>query len=334
MSESFFDEQTEQSEVKAALVAKYFPAYMRVIASAQRQYGGDRIAYIDLFAGPGRYKNGANSTPVKIIEQAIADPDMRQRLVAIFNDKHLDQLFVDGKWMTDTANRLGVPLLAGSSLPLAWRDPVVDWPLGVEVSDALVIAYGPIERYGFHALEALQCMVERRRGGETGVRSVRCLSGKAVWESSSAGTWWHPHLDALRAARLAVHPNSKPADAGDDDDLFLIQYSDGLKGAVAMLKSANESIGFSGRIRGREGLESTLFELEYERPFGHFGYLLRAIEHMVQTGRAAYPVERTLLTSGLVTAGLQSLANGQKRFETPHLSVRYTPTGESTFWRD
>ncbi len=87
MSENFFDEQTEQSEVKAALVAEYFPAYMRVIANAQKRYGGDRIAYIDLFAGPGRYKDGAKSTPVKIIEQAIADPDMRQRLVAIFNDK-------------------------------------------------------------------------------------------------------------------------------------------------------------------------------------------------------------------------------------------------------
>src|SRR5271157_4778916 len=84
MPEKFFDEQTEQSEVKAALVAKYFPAYMRVIGSAQRQYGGDRIAYIDLFAGPGRYKDGAQSTPVKIIEQAIADPDMRQRLVGEF----------------------------------------------------------------------------------------------------------------------------------------------------------------------------------------------------------------------------------------------------------
>jgi three-Cys-motif partner protein len=87
VADKFFDEQTEQSEVKAALVAKYFPAFMRVIGGAQRQYGGDRIAYIDLFAGPGRYKDGAQSTPVKIIEQAIADPDMRQRLVAIFNDK-------------------------------------------------------------------------------------------------------------------------------------------------------------------------------------------------------------------------------------------------------
>ena len=87
VSETFFDEQTDQSEVKAAIVAKYFPAYMGVIANAQKRYGGDRIAYIDLFAGPGRYKDGAKSTPVKIIEQAIANPEMRQRLVSIFNDK-------------------------------------------------------------------------------------------------------------------------------------------------------------------------------------------------------------------------------------------------------
>jgi len=87
VSENFFDEQTEQSLIKATLVAKYFPAYMRVMGAAQRQYGGDRIAYIDLFAGPGRYKDGASSTPVKIVEEAIADPDMRQRFVAIFNDK-------------------------------------------------------------------------------------------------------------------------------------------------------------------------------------------------------------------------------------------------------
>lgn len=92
MTEKFFDEQTEQSEVKAALVAKYFPAYMGVIGNAQKKFGGDRIAYIDLFAGPGRYKDGANSTPVKIIEQAIADPNMRQRLVAIFNDMDVDNV--------------------------------------------------------------------------------------------------------------------------------------------------------------------------------------------------------------------------------------------------
>lgn len=92
MSENFFDEQTEQSEVKAALVTKYFPVYMKVIGGAQRKHGGNKIAYIDLFAGPGRYKDGSKSTPVMIIEKAIADEDMRQRLVAIFNDKDEDNI--------------------------------------------------------------------------------------------------------------------------------------------------------------------------------------------------------------------------------------------------
>jgi three-Cys-motif partner protein len=87
VTETFFTEQTEQSLIKATLVTKYFPAYMRVIASVQRKHGGDRIAYIDLFCGPGRYENGAASTPEMIIKQAIGDPDMRNRLVAIFNDK-------------------------------------------------------------------------------------------------------------------------------------------------------------------------------------------------------------------------------------------------------
>lgn len=88
MAENFFDEQSEQSAIKAALVGRYFPAFMKVIGSVQKKHkAGDRIAFIDLFAGPGRYKSGAQSTPVKIIEQAIANDDMRQRLVAIFNDK-------------------------------------------------------------------------------------------------------------------------------------------------------------------------------------------------------------------------------------------------------
>jgi three-Cys-motif partner protein len=88
MSSNFFDEQTDQSAIKAALVAKYFPAFMRVISAVQKRVGrGDRIEYIDLFAGPGRYKDGAQLTPVKIIEQAIADTDMRERLVSLFNDK-------------------------------------------------------------------------------------------------------------------------------------------------------------------------------------------------------------------------------------------------------
>lgn len=87
--DSFFEEQKEQSLVKTTIVAKYFDAWSNVIISTQKSYPKheQRIAYIDLFAGPGRYKDGTRSTPVKILVNAIAKMDLRNRLVAIFNDK-------------------------------------------------------------------------------------------------------------------------------------------------------------------------------------------------------------------------------------------------------
>lgn len=89
MQDNFFEEQLAQSEIKTAIVTDYFWAWANVIIGAQLRFPkfGDKIAYIDLFAGPGRYRNGAASTPLKIIERAIADPKIRDRLVAIFNDK-------------------------------------------------------------------------------------------------------------------------------------------------------------------------------------------------------------------------------------------------------
>ncbi len=82
---AFFDETTEQSRVKAAIVTKYFFAWAKVITPTAKRMG-KRILYIDLFAGPGRYKDGTKSTPLLILEQAIADSDMREMLVTYFND--------------------------------------------------------------------------------------------------------------------------------------------------------------------------------------------------------------------------------------------------------
>ena len=87
---SFFDETTDQSLVKATIVAKYFWAWAKVIIGAQKKRpdrSANRIAYIDLFAGPGRYKDGAMSTPLLVLKKAIQEPDLCERLVVILNDK-------------------------------------------------------------------------------------------------------------------------------------------------------------------------------------------------------------------------------------------------------
>ena len=87
----FFEESREQSLIKATIVAKYFWAWAKVIIGAMRKYpelSHDKIAYVDLFAGPGRYKDGSASTPILVLKKAIEDRDIRERLVTIFDDKN------------------------------------------------------------------------------------------------------------------------------------------------------------------------------------------------------------------------------------------------------
>ncbi len=110
-----------------------------------------------------------------------------KRAVPIFNDKHLSYNWHDAKWMYDRAKALGAPFMAGSSLPFGWRSPWLEHELDAPLREAVVIGWDGIDVYGFHTLETLQCMVERRVGGETGVAAVTCLEGDAVWRAAEAG---------------------------------------------------------------------------------------------------------------------------------------------------
>src|SRR5438045_6539000 len=116
--------------------------------------------------------------------------------VPVFCDKHLSYSWAKAKQMYEWSRELKFPLMAGSSLPVTWRRPEVELPLQTQLDEALVAAYGPIEVYGFHALETLQCMVERRKGGETGVKAVTTLVGKDVWKAGDDGLWSWGLLEA------------------------------------------------------------------------------------------------------------------------------------------
>ena len=120
------------------------------------------------------------------------------RTVPVFNDKHLSWKWEWSKEMVDTAHAMGFPLLAGSSLPVTWRMPSIDLPYGAEVEEVMCVAIGGVDSYDFHALETIQCMVERRRGGETGVDWLQAMRGEAVWEAMGKGSFdgggWDPQL--------------------------------------------------------------------------------------------------------------------------------------------
>jgi hypothetical protein len=255
-----------------------------------------------------------------------------KKAVPVFNDKHLGPTWADAKWMYDKAGELFAPLLAGSSIPLTWRRPALKLALDCELTGAVMVGYGPFEGYGFHALEGLQCMVERRKDGETGVKAVQCLQGPAMWEAMDKGVFSKQILEAA----LALVPAHAAGDyravtsRAEDAGVLLVEYRDGFQAAVVLPNGwIHEGEGgafiFAAKVKDRDKPVATQFYLQQPDPFGHFAYLVRAIESMVQTGHAPYPVERTLLTSGILDAIMTSKAEKNRRVETPHLAIRYRP---------
>lgn len=247
------------------------------------------------------------------------------QVVPLFNDKHLAYQWSDAKHMYDQAVAMKIPFMAGSSLPVTWRRPPIALPIGCEMESALAVGYGGFESYGFHALETLQCMTERRKGGETGVASVQVLQGDAIWQARDAREWSEELLAAVLKTMPGVRKGKWEERMKGNAAVYLIEYRDGLKASVVMANGLVGQFGFAAKLRGEKEPAATWFELEENKPFGHFAFLTKAIDHMIQTGKPAYPVERTLLTTGVLDRVMHSLAEGGTRFATPELDVRYQP---------
>lgn len=244
------------------------------------------------------------------------------RAVPVFNDKHLSYNWHDAKWMYDRAAKLGAPFMAGSSLPVGWRNPWLEHDRETPLQEALVVSYAGLDIYGFHALETLQCMIERRVGGESGVAAVTCLEGEAVWQAARDGLWPRDLAEAA-VATMQEKPDlpfealfGKPA-------LFLLEHNDGFRSTVLMApEQAGLLQGFAYAARIDHAIHACEVYLP-EDPHAHFSYLSLNVEEMFVTGRPSYPVERTLLTTGTLEALLDSRYQGYVRLATPHLTIQY-----------
>ena len=268
---------------------------------------------------------GQHLYPRKRFFQEITDAMIRYgRVVPVFNDKHPGPSWDDAAWMAERAKELKLPWMAGSSLVVSTRNP--DGNLGWQqpVRAALGIGYSGLDIYGIHTLEFLQCILERRRGGEIGVTHVQALPTTAIQGLLDNGTIHAELLDAALVAtgteRRAVLDNP-PADGA----AFILEYADGLVVPVLMLPGLAQGIGAA--VLPESGpLFATRVE-EREKPYyPHFAYLLKGIERMIHTGKPSYPVERTILTSGILDRLLRSLHEKNRKISTPELRIAYQPT--------
>jgi hypothetical protein len=268
--------------------------------------------------------------------------------VPLFNDKHLSWNWQYARKMYDTSRELNFAFMAGSSLPVTWRTPSVEMPLGARIREAVSVAYGGVDSYDFHALETIQCMVERRRGGESGVKWIQAYRGPKFWEALNAGVWPRELMNSALCRSHTLTPSRPgfndifPTDEAmrrlvKDPVAYHYEHADGLKCTMLLMSGLVRDFNFAAYVEGQRKPWST--QMYLPMPDGRttlanfFSPLVNGMEQMFLTGKPTYPVERTLLTTGLTAFGVESLYRGQTRLETPELAIAYQPTKESTFWR-
>jgi hypothetical protein len=309
---------------------------------------GDRLAVegVLLIGEHGNYPRNDRDQilypRLEMMEQIAAAFRKAGQAVPVFNDKHLSYTFARAKKMLGWAAELKFPMMAGSSVPVTWRLPELEPRLETPFEDGLVAAYGPVEVYGFHALEALQVMLERRKGGETGVKAVTCLTGKDVWKAGDAGRWSWDLLEVALARSETVNPGDIRVNVGSiavgrmpitPAIAFLVEYRDGTRGTVLLLNGHHQDFCFAGKARGEARPLSCLFRMPPPPGARYFDAQVANIEKFFETGKAPYPVERTLLTTGILEAAMESRYRRGGRVETPELDVRYAAPADSGFLR-
>jgi hypothetical protein len=348
---SLYVDQKPEGDLSGARAHEFdfevYPSVADALRCGGKQLAVDAVLIIAEHGNYPRNEKGQILYPrYEFFQQTAQVFEKDGRAVPVYNDKHLSYSFEKAKAMVDTSRRLRFPMLAGSSIPVTWRLPSIELPMGCEIEDALMVGEGGSDAMDFHALEGLQCMVERRRGGETGVKAVQLLEGDAVWKAGEEGRYSKELLTA--ALSRSDTPLGLTVTDGRTQDLvasgelpklvkkpaaYFIEYRDGLKATMMMLDGALKDFNFAARLKGTAGIQSTQFLLTPDPNVTYSACLMHKAEQMFETGVAPYPVDRTLLVSGILESCLTSKLQDHARLETPHLQVTYKAPSESQFAR-
>lgn len=316
--------------------------------------GGDRLAVdgVVIIGEHGDYptnEKGQRLYPrYEWFKEVVEVFEQSGRAAPVFNDKHLSTTWPRCREMVADARRLAFPLLAGSSLPVTWRLPCVDVPHGAPLVESVCVGYGGVDSYDFHGLETAQCMSERRAGGEVGIVSVHVMRGQAMWDALAAPD---RQVTARLFAAALNRSHTLPVKDGFVDDpvsvdwarrvlpdalAYFIEHRDGFR--TTLFLCAIQDFNYAGlRSDSNEIISCQMYlpmPTHSATTADFFNPLVRHIETMVLESRVPYPVERTLLTSGMTLAAVDSIHNGDALVTTPEMEVVYEAPRESAFWRD
>jgi hypothetical protein len=355
--------------------AKGIPVY-RTVAEALR-LGGQNLAVdgVVIVAEHGSYPNDLKghwllprwllySQTVRVFEQS-------QRSVPVFNDKHLSYNWDESKWMYDKSRELGFPLTGGSSIPVYYRKPEIEVPIDAPIKNSIVMAGTGDEGAIFHAIDVLQCFVERRRGGESGVKSIQSIRGPELGKWVDSNPWVDKLMAAItanipapaaaaggrggNAGQPAAVPGGRGGNAGQQPgaaqggrggnaaqppgrsgNACIIEYNDGTKAAVL---PGRGGWSWAGEIEGKS--EPTVVSmLGWPGPFDQY-HASNAQPHwiteMMVTKKEPFNAERLLLSSGITNWYMESnWENGKyspvgRVIQTPFLNIKYKTTRGAQF---
>ncbi len=347
---SVFVDQFPENDIGRERIAKYGHRQFSSVADALT-LGGSELAVdgVVIIGEHGKYaKNEKGQTRypryawfkdvVKVFEAS-------GRSVPVFNDKHLSTDWDECAEMVADSERLGFPFYAGSSLPVTWRLPSIDMPYDTPLSESVCVAYGGVDSYDFHALETAQCMSERRRGGEVGIRSVQAVTDENCYAMlNEHETTAKLFVSALcRSHNLPVETGFPTAPVSLEwartalpkVTAYFVEHLDGFRTTIfltgirdfnyaGMRSDTGEIIGCQFMLP-MPGSSATTADF--------FTPLVQHVEQMILDGRTDYPIARTLLTSGMVIGGVDSLAAGEQVIKTPEMAIAYRGPVESMFWQ-
>lgn len=332
---SLYVDQFPAGDMARAVSAQYgipiFPTIAEALTLGGSQLAVDGVLSIGEHGQYPTNEKGQHEYPRKrFFDEIAAVCRASRRAVPVFNDKHLSYRWDWAREMYDTARELSMPLMAGSSVPLAQRRPPLELPAEADITAAVSIHAGGVESYDFHSLEVLQSQIEGRRGGERGVAQVQFLTGDELWQSAERGEWSLPLAEAAMAAELGpgLPPLRELAGlpdrvGGGEPHGILLHYRDGLRAMSLKIGGSATRWNFACQLRSETAPRATAYYVGPWQNRNLFKALSHAIQDHIRQGRAPYPVERTLLVTGVLAAAMDSRHEGQRPVDTPHLDIAY-----------